>query len=96
MLQQLNITASQARVKLGLDLGGSLTKLVIATPLEDTDTPTTPRTNKPHLRVACDVNGVRTRLQFVSAATDELEQVLVALGCSDDEDEDEELSLIHI
>ena len=90
MLQQLNITASQARVKLGLDLGGSLTKLVIATPLEDTDTPTTPRTNKPHLRVACDVNGVRTRLQFVSAATDELEEVLAALGCSDAEDEDEE------
>ena len=90
MLQQLNITASQARVKLGLDLGGSLTKLVIATPLEDTDTPTTPRTNKPHLRVACDVNGVRTRLQFVSAATDELEEVLAALGCSDNEDEDEE------
>ena len=64
--------------------------MVIATPLEDTDTPTTPRTNKPHLRVACDVNGVRTRLQFVSAATDELEEVLAALGCSDNEDEDEE------
>jgi len=88
MLQQLS--QAPARVKLGLDLGGSLTKLVIATPLEESDTPTTPRPSRERLRVACDVGGVRTRLQFVSAATDELEEVLAALGCSDDEADDEE------
>ena len=85
MLREL--ARAPATVKLGLDLGGTLTKLVIATPVSDGGGIAAPRRAHERLRLHCDVGGVPMTLQFVSSSTGELEEVLTALGCSDDEDE---------
>merc|ERR1712091_645081 len=85
MLREL--ARAPATVKLGLDLGGTLTKLVIATPVSDGGGIAAPRRAHERLRLHCDVGGVPITLQFVSSSTGELEEVLTALGCSDDEDE---------